>query len=58
MYKIRLDLTKEGIREVRLITSNDKKTEPYEFFLKVQPAIKKFRKNLERVLCGGSQEEK
>jgi hypothetical protein len=58
MYKIRLDLDRQGVREVRLITTNDKKTEPYEFFLRVKPAIERFRKNLERVLASGSQEEK
>jgi len=56
MYKVRLDLDNQGIREVRLITTNDKQIEPYEFFLKVKPAIDKFKKNLERVLCGESQD--
>ena len=56
MFKIRLEVDKEGMREVRLIASNDQRTEPYEFFLKVKPAIDKFKKNLERVLAS-SQEE-
>ena len=57
MFKVRLDVDRGGIREVKLIT-NDKNQEPYEFFLKVKPVIEKFKKNLERVLGGGSKEER
>ncbi len=58
MPKIRLDVEPTGLREAKLITSKGEqgKIEPFQFFLRVQPAIKKFQKDLARTL--GRKEEK
>lgn len=52
MARIRCDIEPDGLRAVKLITSRqeDNKIEPFRFFLKVQPAIKRFRQDINRVL--------
>lgn len=48
----RFDVEPDGLKRIRLITSKGEegRIEPFEFFLKLQPAIKKFQKELDRTL--------
>jgi hypothetical protein len=55
--KVRIEINPKGTFETRLIT-NDKRVEPYSFLLKIQPAISKFKKNINQILSEGPKEKK